>query len=294
MLATGGGGGKRQQLHTDVYSIQNNASVRADRVGRAIIGPAQKQIPNRRGDFHGGIVARHGGVGIALGATDTQEDLLPHALALEDLARKPVADTVDQPGGAGLRLGGTGGPAVGGHVQRRPAAGPQERGDEGEDDDVDGRVGTDLGQRHGGAGRRLAVVDGDIVTGHGVENIGSAGGLGRAWDRCGRKGRRRGATGRELGSSRGITGDRFDDGCRGRRPRWWRRNRRRNTNRRIRRCGGGGGGGGVDRDTQVGGEEVDQRLERDFQGVDLFLQLFIAEFPPRDPATAPAVVLEAG
>ena len=115
--------------------------------------------------------AGDGCVAVACGAAEGHEHLFAVGLTLRDLGGEALGHAVEQAGGAGGGLGACCGAAVGTLVKDGPAAGAEEGGYEGEDDDVDVGVGADCVERDGGGLVSLAVVDCDVVTGHWIECV---------------------------------------------------------------------------------------------------------------------------
>jgi hypothetical protein len=103
--------------------------------------------------------------------TETEHYFLAYVLTLLNLFREAVADAVDQARCAGLGLRCVGSPAVWTHVQSRPAAWAEEGRYEGEDDNVDIRIGADLFEGNARGLSCLAIINHNIIIGHWVEDV---------------------------------------------------------------------------------------------------------------------------
>lgn len=147
----------------DVEAVEDGAAEGTH--GLVVAAAGAEEIP-QLGRKGGGLgVAREGGGGF--GAAEAEEDLLAEGLARLDVGFEGGA--AEEAGRAcGAHLGGGAG-AGGAEVEGGIAAGAEEGGQEGEDDDVDVWVLAHLGERGLACCGGLAVVDGEIGGGLGVE-----------------------------------------------------------------------------------------------------------------------------
>lgn len=159
---------------TDVESIKDDIAEWSDGRDGIIVHATSEQIPDVVCDPHRIFFAGNGRLTVPYRATNTQQNLLPSILTALDLLRETVADAVDQTGGSLVDLGRACGPAMRAHVQGwitdRTSG---EFVDEREDDDVHIAIGADGCEWDVGCLVGLAIVDGDIGGGHGVENVAS-------------------------------------------------------------------------------------------------------------------------
>ncbi len=162
----------------DVEAVEDNGAEGSERGERRVgVGEEEAEECAREGLGVGGGGDRS--IGVPCGTAEGHHDFLSVGLALCNLCSEAVRNAVEKASCAGGGLGKCGGAAVGTLVQDGVAAGAEECGYEGEEDDVDIWIRTDCIQRDVRCLVALTVVDCNVVAGHGVESVR------RRWAGCG-------------------------------------------------------------------------------------------------------------